>query len=82
MAALPPLSPEEWDKILEDYPEDGDRRIEEVKLYYTGHADKPFPGWTEAVKTFAYNQHRWNKGGQRRGERSLMDIINEVLPEG
>lgn len=80
--SLPSLSPEEEEEIGLEYPEDGERLIEEVRLYYTSHRDKPFPGWTEAVKTFSHNQRRWGKNTAPRGTlASMQEILNRVVPE-
>ena len=81
-AALPSLSPDEGIKIHQEYPEDAERLIEEVRLYYTNHRDKPFPGWFEAVKTFSHNQRRWGKTTAPRGSlQSMQEILNRVVPE-
>lgn len=81
-AALPSLSPDEEEKISLEYPEDAERLIEEVRLYYTNHKDKPFPGWLEAVKTFSHNQRRWGKTSAPRGSlASMQEILNRVVPE-
>jgi len=81
-AALPSLSPDEGIKIHQEYPEDAERLIEEVRLYYTNHRDKPFPGWFEAVKTFSHNQRRWGKTSAPRGSlQSMQEILNRVVPE-
>ena len=81
-AALPSLSPDEEKKISLEYPEDAERLIEEVRLYYTNHRDKPFPGWFEAVKTFSHNQRRWGKTSAPRGSlQSMQEILNRVVPE-
>ena len=81
-AALPSLSPDEEEKISLEYPEDAERLIEEVRLYYTNHRDKPFPGWFEAVKTFSHNQRRWGKTSAPRGTlASMQEILNRVVPE-
>ena len=82
LAALPSLSPDEGIKIHQEYPEDAERLIEEVRLYYTNHRDKPFPGWFEAVKTFSHNQRRWGKTTAPRGSlQSMQEILNRVVPE-
>lgn len=82
LAALPSLSPDEEEKISLEYPEDAERLIEEVRLYYTNHRDKPFPGWFEAVKTFSHNQRRWGKTSAPRGSlQSMQEILNRVVPE-
>ena len=82
LAALPSLSPDEGIKIHQEYPEDAERLIEEVRLYYTNHRDKPFPGWFEAVKTFSHNQRRWGKTSAPRGTlASMQEILNRVVPE-
>lgn len=81
-AALPSLSPDEEIKIHQEYPEDAERLIEEVRLYYTNHRDKPFPGWFEAVKTFSHNQRRWGKTSAPRGSlASMQEILDRVVPE-
>ena len=81
-AALPSLSPDEEEKISLEYPEDAERLIEEVRLYYTNHKDKLFPGWFEAVKTFSHNQRRWGKTSAPRGSlQSMQEILNRVVPE-
>lgn len=80
--SLPSLSPDEEEKISLEYPEDAERLIEEVRLYYTNHRDKPFPGWFEAVKTFSHNQRRWGKTSAPRGSlQSMQEILNRVVPE-
>lgn len=80
--SLPSLSPAEEEKISLEYPWDAERLIEEVRLYYTSHRDKPFPGWFEAVSTFSHNQKRWGKASAPRGTlQSMQEILNRVVPE-
>ena len=81
LPALPALSPEEKVIIFQEYPEDAERLMDEVRVYYTNHRDKPFPGWTDAVRTFSHNQRRWGKTAVRGETKSMREILDSVVPE-
>lgn len=79
--SLPSLSLEDREKICRTY-QDAEALIEQVKVYYTNHRDRPFPGWADAVKLFNHNQMRWGKNTAQRGTlQSMQEILNRVVPE-
>lgn len=73
---------DEREALAEEFGAERLEKLEaDVRAYYEAHDEKPFPGWTKAVRQFARNQERWgaSKGKSRR--KSLEEIAAEAFAD-